>query len=300
MNVLVSGSSGLIGTALIETLRAHGHETLRLVRRDPQAGEVRWDPTSGVVDTAKITASGGIDAAVNLAGAGIGDHRWTDEYKREILDSRVRTTDLLARTLAALDQKPSVFVSGSAIGIYGNRGDEELTEESETGSDFLADVCRQWEGATAPASAAGIPVVHIRTGIVLSAKGGALRKQLPLFRFGLGGRFGNGRQWQSWISIDDEVGAIVHLLSHPLAGAVNLTSPNAVTNTEFTQTLARVLKRPALLPIPKFGPSLLLGSELAESLLYSSQQVRPTVLLAAGYQFVHPDLEGALRALLHK
>jgi uncharacterized protein (TIGR01777 family) len=296
MDVLITGSSGLIGSALRPALQAAGHRPLRLVRgatTEPDA--IGWDPKAGAIDAASLD---GIDAVVNLAGAGIGDHRWTDAYKQEILESRVRTTDLLARTLAGLERKPSVLLSGSAVGYYGDRGDEKLTEQSAPGRDFLAGVCVAWEAATQPAGDAGIRVAHLRTGIVLSANGGALKKQLPLFKLFLGGRFGGGTQWQSWISIRDEVGAILHLLEHEVAGPVNLTAPSPVTNGEFAKVLGRVLGRPSVVPVPSFGPKLVLGSELAESLLFSSQRVRPEALAASGYTFAQPDLEGALRDLL--
>jgi uncharacterized protein (TIGR01777 family) len=237
---------------------------------------------------------------IHLSGAGIGDKRWTSSYKREILESRTITTNLIATTIANMNRKPSVFLSGSAIGIYGPRGDEQLTEVSTDGTSFLADVCKQWEDAAKPASDAGIRTVLLRTGIVLTTKGGALKKQLPLFQLGLGGKFGNGKQWQSWISIDDEVGAIEHLLTANVSGAVNLTAPNPVTNAEFTSTLARVVKRPAILPIPPFAPKAILGGELADALLFTGQRVIPAALNASGYQFVHPTLEVALRALLKK
>jgi uncharacterized protein (TIGR01777 family) len=216
------------------------------------------------------------------------------------LESRTTTTNLIATTIANMNRKPSVFLSGSAIGIYGPRGDEQLTEVSTDGTSFLADVCKQWEDAAKPASDAGIRTVLLRTGIVLTPKGGALKKQLPLFQLGLGGKFGNGKQWQSWISIDDEVGAIEHLLTANVSGAVNLTAPNPVTNAEFTSTLARVVKRPAILPIPPFAPKAILGGELADALLFTGQRVIPAALNASGYQFVHPTLEVALRALLKK
>jgi uncharacterized protein (TIGR01777 family) len=296
MDVLITGSSGLIGSALRPALQAAGHHPLRLVRgatTEPDA--IGWDPKAGSIDAASLE---GIDAIVNLAGAGIGDHRWTDAYKEEILESRVRTTDLLARTLAGLDRKPSVLLSGSAVGFYGDRGDEELTEQSAPGHDFLAGVCVAWEAATQPAHDAGIRVAHLRTGIVLSPDGGALKKQLPLFKLFLGGRFGGGTQWQSWISIRDEVGAIVHLLEHEVAGPVNLTAPNPVTNGDFAKVLGGVLGRPSIVPVPSFGPKLVLGAELAESLLFSSQRVRSEALAASGYRFVQPDLEGALHDLL--
>ncbi|HEY5875975.1 MAG TPA: TIGR01777 family oxidoreductase [Ilumatobacteraceae bacterium] len=297
MKIIVSGSSGLVGAALIPRLEQAGHEVTRLVRRAPMAGEVRWDPTAGTVDGAALE---GCDAVIHLAGAGIADHRWTDEYKREIRESRTTPTRLLAEAIAGLDRRPAVMLSASAIGWYGPRRDESLDEQSAPGSGFLADICRDWEAATAPAEAAGIRVVHMRTGIVLSAKGGALKKQLPLFKLGLGGKFGDGTQWQSWISMPDQVGAISHLLTADVSGPVNLTAPNPVTNAEFTAALADAVHRPAFVPIPSFGPKLLLGGELAESLLFTGQRVLPAALLAAGYRFEHPTLDVALRALLAK
>lgn len=298
MDVAISGSSGLIGTALIPALTAAGHRPVRLVRRPASgADEIAWDPARGQIDAASLE---GIGAVVHLAGAGIGDRRWTDAYKREILESRTVSTALLAGTLASLQRPPAVFLSGSAIGFYGASATETFTERSPHGSGFLAEVCVAWEAAAAPAVDAGIRTAFLRTGIVLSPAGGALRKQLPLFRLGLGGRFGTGRQWQSWISIDDEVGAIVHLLGSSVAGPVNLTAPNPVTNGEFTKTLARVLRRPAVLPVPRFAPALLLGGELADNLLFTGQRVLPEVLTADGYSFRHPELEDGLRALLGK
>jgi uncharacterized protein (TIGR01777 family) len=297
MNVLVTGSSGLIGTALIKKLSAQGHEVTRLVRRTPRPGEVRWNPDVGSIETAAL---GNLDAVVHLAGAGIGDHRWTPEYKQQLIDSRMRGTELLAKTLAGLAHKPAVLLSASAIGIYGDRGDEVLTENSTVGTGFLADLCVGWEAATAPAAAAGIRVAHLRTGIVLSDHGGALKKQLPLFKLGLGGRIGSGRPWQSWVSLDDEVGAILHLLSSQRSGAVNITAPNPVTQAEFVKELGRALHRPTVLPIPSFGPKLLLGGELVDNLLLSGQRVLPEVLLADGYAFQHPTLAAALDALLHR
>ena len=297
MNVLVTGSSGLVGSALIKKLSTHGHQVTRLVRRTPRPGEVRWNPDDGTIETAAL---GQIDAVVHLAGAGIGDHRWTPEYKQQLVDSRMRGTALLANTLAALEHKPSVLLSASAIGIYGDRGDEELDETSAVGSGFLADLCVTWEAATAPAEAAGIRVAHLRTGIVLSHHGGALKKQLPLFKLGLGGRIGSGKPWQSWISLDDEVGAIVHLLTSGRSGAVNLTAPNPVTQSEFANELGRALHRPTLVPIPSFGPKLLLGGELVDNLLLAGQRVLPKVLLADGYTFQHPTLAAALGAILHR
>jgi uncharacterized protein (TIGR01777 family) len=298
MKILITGASGLIGQALSQELIARGHTTVAAVRRAPRRNdEVQWDPQSGVMSP---DAFQGVDAVVHLAGAGIGDKRWTDSYKMEILESRTRGTRLLAETMASLEVKPSVFLSGSAIGIYGVRDDEELTEQSAIGSGFLADVCRDWEAAAAPATQVGIRTVLLRTGIVLSPKGGALKKQLPLFKLGLGGKFGNGKQWQSWISITDEVNAIIHLLTSSVSGPVNLTAPQPVTNTDFTRTLASVVSRPAIVPIPSFGPKLLLGGELANALLFTGQRVVPSVLSNDGFQFAHPTLESALRALLNK
>ena len=295
MLIVISGASGLIGSALSQRLRAEGHDVRALVRRAPKAGEIQWDPAAGRLDPDELI---GVDAVVNLSGAGIGDKRWTPEYKATLLDSRLQCTTLLAETIAALEAKPSVFLSGSAIGIYGARGDEALDESSAVGSDFLAQLCVKWEVATAAAEAAGVRVAHLRTGIVLSTKGGALKKQLPLFKLGLGGKFGSGKQWQSWISIEDEVGAIAHLLTADVEGAVDLTAPTPVTNAAFTAALAKVLHRPALLPIPAFGPKLLLGGELAEALLFTGQKVLPTKLQRSGYQFLHPELGAALASLL--
>ena len=298
MRIAITGASGLIGTALTSHLRGNGHETVSFVRRPAASpAEISWDPAAGKLNASDLE---GVDAVIHLAGAGIGDKRWSDAYKREILESRTRSTELLAQRLTEVERRPSVFLSGSAIGIYGARGDEELDENGSHGTGFLADVCERWEHATQPAQAAGIRTAHLRTGIVLATEGGALKKQLPLFKLGLGGKFGNGRQWQSWISITDEVRAISHLLTSKISGAVNLTAPTPVTNAEFTKVLASVVKRPALLPIPGFGPKALLGSELADALLFTGQRVVPKALLADGYVFTHSTLESALRDLLHK
>lgn len=295
MRVVVSGSSGLIGSALCSSLTSEGHEVVKLVRRTAGAGEIQWDPMSGQLADGALEGS---DAVVHLAGAGIGDHRWTDEYKAEIRDSRVRSTELLASAIAECANGPKVMLSGSAVGYYGDAGDRELDESSPAGGDFLADVCRQWEAATAAAEAAGKRVVHLRTGIVLAAKGGALGKMLPLFKLGLGGRFGSGRQWQSWVSLPDEVAAIRHLLTADARGAVNLTAPTPVTGSEFAKTLGKVLHRPSLVPVPSFGPKLLLGSELVDGLLLSGQRALPRALQGSGFKFQHETLEVALRAVL--
>ena len=296
MRIAVTGSTGLIGKALLSHLHDNGHETVALVRRAPQsASEVQWDPTRGTLNAKDLE---GVQGVVHLAGAGIGDKRWTDSYKKEILESRTKSTALLAARLAELEQKPTVFLSGSAIGIYGTRDSEVLGEDASHGNTFLANVCEEWESAASPAVTAGIRTAFLRTGIVLSPKGGALKKQLPLFKIGAGGKFGNGKQWQSWISITDEVRAITHLLTSTLAGPVNLTAPTPVTNAEFTKTLAQVLRKPAFMAIPPVGPKLLLGSELADALLFTGQRVVPNALLADGFRFSHSTLEEALRNLL--
>ena len=295
MDVAISGSSGLIGTALVTALTAAGHRPVRLVRREPAGDEIRWDPDGGSIDAQSLEGIGGV---VHLAGAGIGDHRWTDEYKLEILRSRTKSTVLLAGALADLGKPPSVLLSGSAIGFYGDREDELLDEASPAGTGFLPEVCVAWEAATVAAEEAGIRVAHLRTGIVLSGEGGALKKQLPLFKVGAGGKLGSGRQWQSWIALDDEIAAILHLIASDLAGPVNLTAPTPVTNAELTKTLGSVLHRPTVVPVPSFGPKLLLGPELASVVLYEGQRVMPEVLLASGFTFSQPTLEGALRSML--
>lgn len=299
MDVAVTGSHGLIGSALLPALRAAGHRPVRLVRRaaQPGADEISWDVDNERLDAASLE---GVGAVVHLAGAGIGDHRWTDAYKQELLDSRVEGTGLLSQTLAGLQRPPGVLLSGSAMGFYGDRGDEVLTETSTPGSGFLAELVVAWEAASQPAVDAGIRTAFLRSGLVLSPQGGALARSLPLFKLGLGGRFKSGRQWWSWISIDDEVAAIVHLLDSSVAGPVNLTTPQPVTNAEWTKTLGAVLRRPTLLPTPMLGPRLLLGSELANSLLLTSARVLPTVLEADGFAFRHRDLETGLRAVLDR
>ena len=295
MRVIISGASGLIGSALSDELHRDGHDVVKLVRRVPGAGDIQWDPAAGVLP---VDALEGADAVVHLAGAGIGDHRWTAEYKAEILNSRVRSTTLLAETIASCTNRPPVMLSGSAIGIYGASDGRELDERSPVGTGFLADVCQQWEAAAAPASAAGTRVASLRTGIVLTPKGGALKKMLPLFKFFAGGRFGNGKQWQSWISLPDEVGAIKHLLTADISGPVNLTAPNPVTNADFAKQLGKAMGRPSFLPVPSFGPKLLLGGELADALLFTGQNVLPKVLHESAYQFQHPRIDEAFAALL--
>lgn len=302
MRVLVTGSSGLIGSALVRRLRDEGHDVVRLVRGAAgAAGEVRWDPTGGSVDLAALTAAGPIDGIVHLAGEGIDEKRWSPAQKQKILDSRVHGTSLIAKTAAALDPAPKVFVCGSAVGYYGIRGDEVLTEQSAAGTGFLADVARQWEASAAPASDAGIRTVLLRTGIVLAPKGGALGKLLPLLKLGIGGKLGRGDQWWSWISLEDEVRLIIHALGDEgMAGPVNGTAPHPVTNAELVQVAGKVLRRPAVLAVPKFALSIVMGRELTEEVVLAGQRALPEVAGARGFTFSHPDVEGALRGILGK
>jgi uncharacterized protein (TIGR01777 family) len=299
MNVLVSGSSGLIGSAAVAFLQSEGHDVTRLVRSKSTRHEkqVLWDPQAGSIDVDGLC---GIDAAVHLAGENIASGRWTTARKASIRDSRIKGTHLLSESLANLGQPPAVLASASAVGYYGNQGDKILDEQSDSGSGFLADVCRQWEGATKPAAEAGIRVVHLRFGMVLSPSGGALAKMLTPFRFGMGGRLGSGRQDTSWITLDDVVGAIHHcLVNESLHGAVNLVSPNPVTNREFTKVLGTVLKRPTWFAVPAAALRLALG-EMADELLLTSTRATPTRLLASGYKFRFPELEAALQHELGK
>ena len=302
MRVLLSGGRGLIGRALTGGLTDHGDQVVLLVRgtdRPDDPRSVSWDPSAGTVDRAALEAAGPFDAVVNLSGAGIGDRRWTPGRRRLILESRVRSTDLVARTAAALDPRPAVLVNASAVGYYGSRGDEELTEASTRGSGFLAGVCRDWEEATAPAAEAGLRVVPVRSGVVLSPTGGALGRQLPLFRLGLGGRLGNGRQYLSWISLPDEVAVLRRALVDPnLAGPVNAVAPTPVTNAEFTETLAAQLSRPAVLTVPRVALAAALGGQLVDEALLASQRALPVRLMAVGHEFAHPELAMALRELL--
>jgi uncharacterized protein (TIGR01777 family) len=298
MDVVVSGSHGFIGSALLPALAAAGHRVRRLVRGNAGESEVAWDPDAGTIDTARLE---GVEGVVHLAGVGIGDKRWTPEQKERIRGSRVQGTSLLAKALAGLTTPPRVLVSGSAVGYYGDRGDELLTEESSPGDGFLADVVRAWEDATRPAADAGIRVVNLRSGVVQSPNGGALRKQLPIFKLGVGGPLGNGRQWVSWITLEDEVAAIVHLLGDDsLAGPVNATAPEPVTSAGMARAIGRALHRPAFLPVPKAALSLVVGRQMADEMVTASQRVVPTRLLAAGFAFRHPAMEPAMAALLRK
>jgi uncharacterized protein (TIGR01777 family) len=296
VDVLLTGSHGLIGTALIPRLRARGDRVMRLVRGTPEgADDVAWDPPAGTIDAGALES---VDAVVHLAGAGIGDKKWTPERKQLVLDSRTQPTGLLCRTLVALDEKPRVLVSASAIGYYGNRGDEVLTEDSGPGDDFGARICREWEEATAPAAEAGIRVVRTRSGLVLAANGGLLKRLLLPFKLGVGGRLGSGAQYMSWIAIEDELRGILHAIdTDTLAGPVNLTAPNPVTNTEFTSTLGAVVHRPTVLPTPLPALKLVYGGELVDTLL-GSQRVSSTKLRDSGFEFAQPELESALRAIL--
>jgi uncharacterized protein (TIGR01777 family) len=299
MKVLISGSHGLVGSALVKALTTSGDEVVRLVRHERKFGaaEIEWHPDNGLIDKEQLE---GIDAVVHLAGENIAEGRWTDEKKLAIRESRVNGTVLLSETLATLRQPPSVFLSASAIGYYGNRGDELLTEESAPGNDFLAHVCQEWERATTPAAEKGIRTVLARFGIILDEHGGALAKMLTPFRMGIGGRIGNGKQWMSWIALDDVAGAIRFMLDDRFAsGPVNFVAPHPVTNAEFTKTLGQVLSRPTFLPVPASGVRLAFG-EMADSLLLASQRVVPAVLQARGFGFIWPRLEPALRHLLHR
>lgn len=271
---------------------------MRIVRPGGSGRGITWDPAAGTIDAAALE---GVDAVVHLAGEGIATKRWDDEQKRRIVESRRQGTTVLAEAIAGLDRKPAVLLSGSAIGWYGDRGDERLTEESGPGTGFLPDVCQAWEGAAQPAVDAGVRTAFLRTGLVLDAGGGALGKMLRLFKLGLGGRLGPGTQWWSWVSIDDWVGAASFLLDGDgagVSGPVNLTGPAPVTNADFTKALGSVLRRPTFLPVPAFGPKLLLGGELAETLLFESQRVEPAVLEREGYPFRHRDITAALCAVL--
>ncbi|MFF0176132.1 TIGR01777 family oxidoreductase [Micromonospora profundi] len=297
MRILLAGASGFLGTRLADRLSADGHQITRLVRRqarDPQ--ERRWDPTAGQLDPAVVAE---VDAVVNLAGAGVGDKRWNDDYRRLIRTSRVDTSGTLATTIAGLPaaDRPRALLNSSAVGWYGNTGDRVVEEDAPAGEGFLADVCRVWEAATRPAEDAGVRVVRLRTGLPLHRDGGLLKPQLLPFRLGIAGRLGSGRQWLPWISMVDWLDATVFLLTHDeIAGPVNVVGPNPVTNAEFTGELARQLHRPAIIPIPALALKVALGGFSHEAL--TSTRVLPGVLTRAGYQYRHPDLPGALHAAL--
>ncbi|PWI20858.1 TIGR01777 family protein [Streptomyces sp. Act143] len=293
--IAVAGASGLIGSALVKSLTADGHEVVRLVRRTPRdEDEVRWDPAGGQVDTAGLA---GCDAVVNLAGAGVGDRRWTDAYKARIRSSRVHGTAALAKAVASLDEPPRVFVNGSAMGYYGETGDRIVDESAPPGEGFLPEVCVEWEGAAAPAQEAGVRTVFTRTGLVVARGGGAWGRLFPLFKAGLGGRLGDGRQYWSFIALHDEVAAIRHLIdTDGLSGPFNLTAPTPLTNREITEAMGRVLHRPTLFPVPEAVLRTVLG-EMAGDVL-GSQRVVPKRLLESGFVFAFPEIEGALKAAL--
>jgi uncharacterized protein (TIGR01777 family) len=296
--ILLSGGSGMLGSAVREALADRGAGVLQLVRHDPvEARQLQWNPRAST-PFAESESLEGLDAAIHLSGASVAAHRWTPAWKREMWTSRVESTRALATTLAALGQPPKTLLVASATGIYGNRGDELLDESSAPGRGFLADLCREWEAAALPAVEAGIRVVHLRFGVVLGPSAGALAKMLPLFRLGLGGRLGSGRQWMSWISLADAGSAILFAMDTPsLAGPVNLTAPQPVTNAEFTRALGKAVHRPAVLPAPAFALRLALGA-MADEALLASARVIPAKLGDAGFQFMHPTVDGALAAAL--
>lgn len=290
--IAITGASGLIGSALVGYLKSEGHTVQRLVRRTPVApDEVQWDPKTGFVDLEPLR---GVDAIIHLAGTGVGDKRWTKKYKAEILNSRLLGTTAIAHAVTEL--QPQVFISASAIGWYGESGNRAVVETDRVGDDFLAAVCREWEGAADLAD--NTRTVKIRTGLVLDPTGGALGRMLPLFRFGLGGKLGNGKQWWSWITLHDLIRAIVFILDNPISGPVNLTAPNPVTNQEFTGALARAMHRPALFPAPAIALRIALGGFSSEIL--GSKKVIPSVLTEAGFEWEYPHISSALSALIEE
>lgn len=297
MRVLVSGSHGLIGSHLVEALARANHEVIRLVRNKPATPqEVSWDPVAGTIDAQGLE---GLDAVVHLAGSNLAARRWTRAIKQEIRDSRVKGTRLLCQTLAALEKPPGTYISASAIGYYGDRGQTLVDEGSAAGSGFLPSVCRAWEEASNVLQETAVRVVFMRIGIVLSPEGGALAKMLPSFKLGIAGHIGDGKQFMSWISLDDVVGVITYALeNNSLSGPINVVAPQPVTNHDFSKSLGHVLHRPTILPLPAFALRTALG-EMADELLLSSTRVKPSKLLAAGYHYQYPELTGALQHLLH-
>lgn len=290
MRVGITGASGLIGSALAAALPGQGHEVVRFVRREAGPGEISWSP-GATLDPARLA---GLDAVVHLAGAGVGDKRWTDSYKRQIRDSRVDGTRTIAEAMAATQDGPRILISGSAIGYYGDTGDRPTDETGPQGAGFLADVVRDWEAAAGPAVDAGIRVAFARTGLVVSSQGGAWKRLIPIFKAGIGGKLGSGRQYWSPISLDDEVSALTFLLDNDVSGPVNLVGPHAVTNEEVTKAMGEVLKRPTILPVPGFALKAVLG-EFAEDTL-ASQRIVPAVLESAGFQWEQPDIRAMIQA----
>ncbi len=296
--IILSGSSGMLGTALRREIESRGDHVLQLVRRDPTSkGQLKWDPGSDrtIENPAALEDA---ESAIHLSGASVAGHRWTDQYKREMTESRVDSTRRLAAVLANLNRPPKSFLVASAVGIYGNRGDEVLDETAAAGTGFLADVCRQWEEAAKPAEDAGIRVVHLRFGVVLGPEQGALKQMLPPFRVGLGAKLGSGRQWMSWVGLSDVIAAILFAMEREdLVGPVNVASQNPVTNAEFTKALGQQLGRPAVLTVPRFALRLMLG-QMADEALLASARVRPAKLLAAGFEFSQPEIQMALASAL--
>jgi len=292
MRIAITGASGLIGSALVPHLRSEGHEVFRLVRRSATApDEISWDPATGTVD---LKALQGVEGVIHLAGAGVGDHRWSDAYKKEILDSRVNGTNTIVRALTQLDSKPRVLVSGSAIGWYGDTADREVDESAPAGTGFLADVVQAWEAATAPAHDAGIRVVHARTGLVVAKDGGAWARMFPLFNLGVGGKLGSGKQYWSWVSLRDEVNALSYCMTNEsVSGAVNITGPTPRTNAEITKIMGKVMGRPTALPVPAIALNIALGEFSSEVL--GSTRVLPRVLEACGFTWQDPTIEDAIR-----
>lgn len=296
MKVLVTGATGLVGSALVPVLRQGGHEVSRLTRSQPIEGnDITWNPATGDLPRAPLE---GLDAVIHLAGENIAEARWSARVKERLRRSRIDTTRFLCETLVQLRQPPKIFLSASAIGFYGNRGQEILPESASAGTGFLPELCRDWEAASDPVRRHGLRVVNMRIGVVLSPLGGALAKMLTPFRLGLGGVIGSGNQYWSWIAIDDVVWAINHCLSHPISGPVNLTAPQPVTNRDFTKTLGRILGRPTVFPMPAIAARLAFG-EMADDLLLGSSRVMPNRLSETGYKFHYPSLDPALRHLLN-
>jgi uncharacterized protein len=294
--VVITGATGLIGTALVASLTEAGYPVTRLVRKNPSGTDKLWDPAKGTIDASAID---GAWAVVHLAGEGIGDAKWSPEHKARVLDSRINGTTLIAKTIAEAANKPSVFASGSAIGFYADRGDQLLDETATRGTGFLADVVTKWEACAQPAIDAGVRTVFLRTGVVLSTKGGALKQQLLPFKLGAGGKIGPGTQYLPWITITDEIRAIMHVLTNEsISGPVNLVAPNPVTNSAFTKSLGKAVRRPTLIPTPLIAIKVLYGEEMLREMLLASTRLDPAVLRATGFVFQHPSIDDALKQVL--